>query len=147
MAVARPADRQIARPRRRCYRTGSSQIRHRPRRVRRRASAAKDVFMKKPLIALLCLSAAFATPPVLAQAPATTAKNVETEPIRCWWRTTAGAIRTGEHFSLVLTCAVLENEAVQVVPDEARLGSAVIQLAPFEIVGGSHPTDLRTDDR
>src|SRR4029077_12147591 len=96
---------------------------------------------------MLWLSAAIAPPHALAQTPPAAAQNVETEPIRCWWRTTAGAIRTGEHFSLVLTCAVLENDAVQVVPDEARLGSSVIQLAPFEIVGGSHPTDMRTADR
>ncbi len=101
----------------------------------------------RALTSVLCLSAALTAPPLVAQAPAAASKNVETEPIRCWWRTSAGAIRTGEHFSLVLTCAVLENDAVQVVPDEARLGSSVIQLAPFEIVGGNHPTDLRTDDR
>jgi hypothetical protein len=85
---------------------------------------------------------------VLAATPAwSQPKNVEVEPIRCWWRTTTGAIRTGESFSLILTCAVLENDTVQVVPDESRLSSAVIQLAPFEMVGGSHPTDLRTADR
>ena len=84
----------------------------------------------------------------LSAAPAwSQPKNVEVEPIRCWWRTTTGAIRTGETFSLILTCAVLENDAVQVVPDESRLSSAVIQLAPFEMVGGNHPTDLRTADR
>src|SRR5438105_5438176 len=74
-------------------------------------------------------------------------ENVEVDPIRCWWRTSAGGVRVGETFSIGLTCAVLENEAVQVVPDETRLGPAVIQLAPFEIVGGSHPGDLRTPDR
>jgi len=96
-----------------------------------------------------CRHAALAL--LLVAAPATPArsqpKNVEVEPIRCWWRTTTGAIRTGETFSLILTCAVLDNDAVQVVPDESRLSSAVIQLAPFEMVGGNHPTDLRTADR
>ena len=55
--------------------------------------------------------------------PGTT--NVEVDPIRCWWRTSAGAVRVGEQFDLSLTCAVLETEAVQVVPDESRLGNAV----------------------
>ena len=32
--------------------------------------------------------------------------NVEVDPIRCWWRTSAGAVRIGEHFDLALTCAV-----------------------------------------
>ncbi len=47
---------------------------------------------------------------------------VEIDPIRCWWRTSTGAVRIGETFTLALTCAVLETEAVQVVPDESRLG-------------------------
>jgi hypothetical protein len=72
---------------------------------------------------------------------------VETDPIRCWWRTSAGAVRIGEPFTLTLTCAVLDDEAVQVVPDESRLASAVVQLAPFEVVGGGHPTDLRSGAR
>ena len=67
---------------------------------------------------------------------------VETDPIRCWWRTSAGAVRIGEPFTLTLTCAVLDDEAVQVVPDESRLSAAVVQLAPFEVVGGTHPADL-----
>jgi len=37
------------------------------------------------------------------------AQNVETDPIQCWWRTSAGAVRVGEAFSVVLTCAVLED--------------------------------------
>ena len=49
---------------------------------------------------------------------------VETDPIRCWWRTSAGAVRIGEPFTLTLTCAVLDDEAVQVVPDESRLSAA-----------------------
>ena len=69
------------------------------------------------------------------------------DPIRCWWRTSASAVRVGEPFSLVLTCAVLENDTIKVVPDESRLDQSVMQLPPFEVVGGSHPADLRTDER
>ena len=69
------------------------------------------------LASLLFLSAAGA---VQAQTPAMpppgTTANVEVDPIRCWWRTSAGAVRIGEQFDLSLTCAVLENDAVQVVP-------------------------------
>lgn len=74
-------------------------------------------------------------------------QSVEVDPIRCWWRTSAGAVRIGETFSVVLTCAVLQNEAVQVVPDESRLDSTVVQMAPFEVIGGAHPADLYTADR
>lgn len=95
-------------------------------------------------ILFLAASAASQTPAV---PPPGTLTNVEVDPIRCWWRTSAGFVRTGETFALSLTCAVLENEAVQVTPDESRLGVAVIQMAPFEVVGGSHPADLRSGSR
>jgi len=75
------------------------------------------------------------------------AQNVETDPIQCWWRTSAGAIRVGEPFSLVLTCAVVENDAAKVIVDQSKLEPSVIQLAPFEVTGGSHGADLRTDNR
>jgi hypothetical protein len=84
-------------------------------------------------------------PGVAAAQPAATheagTRNVEVDPIRCWWRTSAGAVRIGEQFDLSLTCAVLESEAVSVVVDESRLGNAVVQLAPFEVVSGTHPPD------
>ena len=86
-----------------------------------------------------------------AQTPATpppdAITNVEVDPIRCWWRTTKGEVRIGEQFELWLTCAVLENEAVQVVPDQSHLGVEVAALAPFEVIGGSHPADLRSGQR
>jgi hypothetical protein len=82
-----------------------------------------------------------------AAAPGQTTRNVEVDPIRCWWRTSAGAVRTGETFSVVLTCAVLDTQAVQVVPDESRLGTATAQMAPFEVVGGTHPPDLHAGQR
>jgi hypothetical protein len=91
-----------------------------------------------------------AGPPPHAQpsaAPPGDATTFSVDPIRCWWKTNEGAIRIGETFSLVLTCAVLQNDAVQVVPDETRLASAVMQLTPFEIVRGSHPADLYSGDR
>lgn len=96
-----------------------------------------------PLL-FLAASAAAQTP---AMPPSGTNTNVEVDPIRCWWRTSAGFVRTGETFDLSLTCAALENEAVQVTPDESRLGATVIQMTPFEVVGGSHPADLRSGSR
>jgi hypothetical protein len=77
------------------------------------------------------------------------AQNIETDPSRCWWRSSAGAVRAGEPFSIVLTCAVVENETARVVVDEGKLQPAVVQFAPFEVLpaGGSHAPDLRTDER
>jgi hypothetical protein len=69
------------------------------------------------------------------------------DPLQCWWRTSAGAIRIGEQFSIVLTCAVLETDAATVVVDQSRLEPSVVQFAPFEVLGGSHGADLRRDDR
>jgi hypothetical protein len=75
------------------------------------------------------------------------AQDVQTDPLQCWWRTSAGAVRVGEPFAVVLTCAVLETDAATVVVDQSRLEPSVVQFAPFEVLGGSHGADLRTDDR
>jgi hypothetical protein len=69
------------------------------------------------------------------------------EPIRCWRQSSAGAVTLGEQFIVTLTCAVFETGDTQVVPDESRLNVASIQMAPFEILGGSHPPDVRRGSR
>jgi hypothetical protein len=79
---------------------------------------------------------------VRAQSP-----QPEPTPIDCWWRTSAGAVRIGEPFSFVLTCAVFDSDAVKVVPDQSRLDPSVAQMAPFEVLGGSHGPDIRRGDR
>jgi len=79
--------------------------------------------------------------------PAPGSRTEGVEPIRCWRQASAGAIAIGEAFTVVLTCAVFESEAAQVVADEARLGVASIQMAPFEILGGSHPPDVHRGSR
>jgi hypothetical protein len=99
------------------------------------------------LLSLLLFAAASAAAQTPAMPPSGTTANVEVDPIRCWWRTSAGFVRIGETFDLSLTCAALDNEAVQVIPDESRLAPAVIQMAPFEVAGGSHPADLRSGSR
>jgi hypothetical protein len=83
----------------------------------------------------------------LAVAYAQAGATVEVDPIRCWWQTSKGAVSIGEVFELSITCAVLENQTVQVVPDESRLAVSSIQLQPFEILGGSHPADTRAGGR
>ena len=69
------------------------------------------------------------------------------EPIRCWRQATVGAVTVGEQFTVVLTCAVFDSPDTQVTPDESRLNVASIQMAPFEILGGSHPPDVRRGSR
>jgi len=72
---------------------------------------------------------------------------VDADPIRCWWRTSANAVRVGESFSLTLTCAIVENDTTTVVPDQSRLDPSAMQLPPFEVIGGQREPDLRTDSR
>jgi hypothetical protein len=93
--------------------------------------------MRRQVVAILV---AAATAPVAAQ-------NVGTDPLQCWWRTSSGAVRVGEPFSVVLTCAVLETDAMKVEVDQSKLEPSVVQLAPFEVMGGSHGVDQRTDLR
>jgi hypothetical protein len=88
--------------------------------------------------------------PVPSRVPATGSpipENPGWEPIRCWRQSSAGAITAGETFTMTLTCAVYEGDNAQVIPDESRLGVASIQLAPFEILGGSHPPDVHRGSR
>lgn len=89
----------------------------------------------------VALLASFLTSPAFAQ---TGTDLVEVDPIKCWWRTSTSAVRTGQPFDLRLTCAVVETEAVKVVPDLSKLDPTVVQLPPFEVTGGAHPGDLVT---
>ena len=104
--------------------------RHRPGRVRRRTPSEKNVLMNGSSDPRCRLRRRWLASPSACLSPPTAfaqdaARPVEADPIRCWWRTSASSVRIGEPFSLVLTCAVLENDAVQVVPDEARLAPSV----------------------
>lgn len=65
------------------------------------------------------------------------------DPLRCWWRTGSGAVRSGETFDLTLTCAALDSPSLQAVVDESRLAGSTLALAPFDIVSSAHPRDLR----
>ena len=67
---------------------------------------------------------------------------VEVEPIKCWWRTSTSAVRIAESFGLTLTCSVVETETNKVVADFSKLDPTVVQLPPFEVLGGSHAGDL-----
>jgi hypothetical protein len=83
---------------------------------------------------------------VFAQAPSPRPQApvdmVEVEPITCWWRPSVTAVRTAEPFDIRLTCAVVETEANKVVPDVSKLDPTVVQLPPFEVVGGTRAADL-----
>jgi hypothetical protein len=85
---------------------------------------------------------------LLAAAPAfAQTENVEVEPVTCWWRTTATAVRAGEPFDVVLTCSFLQTDAARAVADESRLEPSVVQLAPFDVIGGARAKDIETASR
>jgi hypothetical protein len=71
----------------------------------------------------------------------------DAEPLQCWWRTSASAVRVGEAFSAVLTCATVETTALSVVVDRTMLEPVAAALPPFEVLGGKRSTDLLTGDR
>jgi len=79
-----------------------------------------------------------------AQAPAAGPRpgEVETAPIRCWWKTDRTSIRVGERFGLTLTCSVIETRSVTVVPTLTQLDPGALQVPPFEVVGGSRRDDV-----
>jgi hypothetical protein len=91
--------------------------------------------------ALLTASAAGA-PVVVAQAAPD-----DDQPLQCWWRTSVSAIRIGEHFSAVLTCAATETRQIEVVVDRSRLEPVAAQFPPLEVLGGTHAPEVVNDDR
>jgi hypothetical protein len=74
-------------------------------------------------------------------------ENVEADPITCWWRTGAGGVRIGESFQVVLTCSLLETEAARAIADESVLEPSVVQLPPFDVVGGRRAKEVVTAGR
>jgi hypothetical protein len=64
--------------------------------------------------------------------------------IRCWRRTTASAVRVGEHFTLVVTCAVLDSPSTIVVPDETKLDPGSVPVAPFEVLAARRASDIKS---
>jgi hypothetical protein len=102
------------------------------------------MIMKRAFLHFGFLIAAFGFVGAGPAAAQTGTDMVEVEPITCWWRTSTSAVRTGESFGMTLTCAVVETEANKVVADFSKLDPTVVQLPPFEVLGGTHAGDLAT---
>jgi hypothetical protein len=68
--------------------------------------------------------------------------QVESDPIRCWWKTDKNAVRVGEPLDLALTCGVIETDAIRVTVDPARLDAAALDMTPFEVLGGTRHGDI-----
>ena len=70
------------------------------------------------------------------------AGEVETAPIKCWWKTDTTAIRIGERFTVTLTCGVIETSSLKVVAGTNQLDPGAVQLTPFEVVSGVRRQDV-----
>jgi hypothetical protein len=86
-------------------------------------------------------------PAETSAAPRAAADVGEAEPLHCWWRTSASAVRIGDVFTAVLTCATVETGGLTVVVDRSKFDPVAAQLPPFEVLGGTQARDLLTPDR
>jgi hypothetical protein len=68
--------------------------------------------------------------------------EVESDPIRCWWKADRTSVRVGERFGLVLTCAVIETGPITVVPVLNQLEPGALSITPFEVVSGVSHDDV-----
>lgn len=105
--------------------------------------------MQAGRLSVLTLLLAFAlcsggVPPAAAQAPSPP-HEVEVPPVECWWKADPGAVRLGERFSLVLTCALLQTAHVRVDVDESRLAPTSLRLPPFEVIEGERFRDVERE--
>lgn len=99
--------------------------------------------MTQRICLVLLVASVLGVPPVAAQTKrAPRPGEVESDPIRCWWKADRSAIRVGERFTLVLTCGVIETANIKVVPAVNQLEPGAISLTPFEAVAGNRHEDV-----
>jgi hypothetical protein len=95
---------------------------------------------------LTAIGAILGTLPSVASAQTATraAKEgeVQSDPIKCWWKADRTAVRVGERFGLVLTCAAVEAGPIKVVPVLNQLEPGALSITPFEVVSGSRGEDV-----
>jgi len=85
--------------------------------------------------------------PAGASGPAITPRaakpgEVESDPIRCWWKADRTSVRVGEKFGLDLTCSVIETGPITVVPVLNQLEPGALSITPFEVVSGVAHDDV-----
>src|SRR5712671_2401679 len=104
---------------------------------------------------MVVMSGIWTAPTAITQAPAIApaappsqgVDQIALDPIVCWWKTDTNAVQLGEHFTLTLTCGVVETARVTVVPDVKSLEPTTVQLAPFEVVRGVRHEDIQEAPR
>lgn len=81
-------------------------------------------------------------PPPKPMGRAIRAGEVETAPIKCWWKTDTTEVRIGQRFGLTLTCGVIETPSMKVTANTNSLDAGAVQLTPFEVVSGTRRDDV-----
>jgi len=69
--------------------------------------------------------------------------DVETDPIKCFWKADRSAIIVGERFTVVLTCGIIDTDKIKAVPDYNQLEASTIGLQPFEVIKGVRHEDVK----
>ncbi len=95
------------------------------------------------LLLLLAFAAPAAAQPPKAFTQTRQPGDVETDPIRCFWKTDRSSIIVGERFTLVLTCGIIDTDKIKAVPDFNQLEPSTIGLLPFEVVKGVRHEDVK----
>jgi hypothetical protein len=103
-----------------------------------RGSTVAATLLHAGTVLLLSAGAVFAQAPPAGPGP----DEIETAPIRCWWRTDTTHVRIGERFTVTLTCAVIDTSSITVVASTNSLDPGAVQLTPFDVVGGRRHDDL-----
>lgn len=93
----------------------------------------------KTLILLLAIAAQAPKPFTQVRQPG----DVETDPIKCFWKTDRSAIIVGERFTVVLTCGIIDTDQIKAVPDFNQLEASTIGLQPFEVIKGVRHEDIK----
>lgn len=94
----------------------------------------------------VALAAMLVAAPAAAQSPgaarAARPGEVQTDPIRCWWKADRTAVRVGERFGVTLTCGVIETGPITVVPAINQLEGGALALTPFDVVSSVRREDV-----
>ena len=96
------------------------------------------------VVVMVLASGAWFAASTTAQAPARAPGpgEIASDPIKCWWKTNTNAVQIGEHFTLALTCGVVETSRITVVPNTMLLEPTTVQFTPFEVLGGTRHEDI-----
>jgi len=71
-----------------------------------------------------------------------TADKLALDPIKCWWRSSATSVVIGEHFTVTLTCGLVDTSALKTMTNRDNLEPTALSLTPFDVVGGVRHEDI-----